>query len=413
VPLSAAILCLALIHLSSGCAPSEAPGWQGRIIEQDSLLVIENPEEPIEPHETITLEELWRLGGASLEETEFFGVIVKLLVDDSGEVYLLDQALNEIKVFSPEGAFLRRIGREGEGPGEFRRPEDMAFLPGDLLAVMERVPGRIVLLTRSGEPAGEHPLPKVEGTGFIGIAGGRSDGRNLHLVLGYDRFDQSRYDHVRQVAELDRDGAIRTVFAENERGFDFANPIIRERVWDGFENRWDVAPDGTVYLAPTWDGFVIEVFSPAGGKERIVKRPLKTRERSAEEIARYEAIYEPFIRSVPGSRPVIEKQDHPIVQVYAREGGDFWVLNCHGAFDRPTGSLGTFDLFDREGRFLQQVTLKGEGDPLRDAYFFAGDRFFVLRGLLDAQISAQGGAREEADADDVEPMSVICYRLDR
>jgi hypothetical protein len=398
--------------LISAYGTANAESWQGRIIEQDSLLVVENPREPIESPRTIELEELWRLGGESEEETEFFGVIVSLLVDDSGDVYLLDQALNEIRVFSPKGKFLRTIGREGEGPGEFRRPEDMAFLPGNILAVMERVPGRIVLLTQTGEPAGEHPLPEMVGGGFVGIAGGASDGRNLHLVLGYDRFEQGRYGHVRQVAELNQDGTIRTSFAKNDRGFSFADPLIRERVWDDFENRWDVGSDGGVYVAMSWDEYLIEIWSPAGEKERIVKRPIKGRKRSREEIGRYEAIYEPFVRSVPSARLEMEKQDHPIVQVYARDDGWFWVLSCHGAFDRPDGSLGTFDAFDREGRFVRQITLMGEGDPLRDAYVFVGKRLYILKGLLDAQISAQGGASEEAGADETEPMSVICYRLD-
>ena len=99
------------------------------------------------------------------------------------------------------------------------------------------------------------------------------------------------------------------------------------------------------------------------------------------------------------------------MQVYGRDDGWFWVLNCHGAFDRPAGSLGTFDVFDREGRFVRQITLMGEGDPLRDAYVLTRDRFFVLKGLLDAQLSTQGGAAAEAGADEMEPMSMICYRL--
>ena len=404
------VICFLALLLSS-CDKEEVQTWQGRVIELDSLLIVENPAEPIDPPRTLELEELWRLGGETENEEEFFGVIVKLLIDESGDVYLLDQALNEIKVFSPEGEFLRTIGREGEGPGEFRRPEDMAFLPDSLLAVMERVPGRIVLLTRSGEPAGEHPLPQVDGAGFIGIAGGQSDGRTLHLVLGYDSFEQGRYNHVRQIAELNRDGTVQTVIAENNRGFDFSNPIIRERVWDDFENRWDVGSDGSVYVAMTWDEYSVDVWGGDGAKARTVKRPLEPRKRSPEEIARYRAIYEPFLRSVPGAQQDIEKEDHPIVQVYARDEGWFWVLNCHGAFDRPEGSLGVFDVFDHDGRFFRQVTLMGEGDPVRDAYIFHGDRLFVLKGLLDAQLSAQGGAAEEADAAEAEPMSVICYSL--
>lgn len=43
-----------------------------------------------------------------------------LAVDDEGRVYVVDSKPAVIKVFSPEGALVRTIGREGEGPGEFR-----------------------------------------------------------------------------------------------------------------------------------------------------------------------------------------------------------------------------------------------------------------------------------------------------
>lgn len=397
--------------LLTACATEDTVEWQGRFVEQESLLVVENPGKPIEPPATINLEELWRIGGDTEDEDQFFGLLMGLLVDDEGRVYLLDKALHEIKVFSSDGEFLRTLGREGEGPGEFRRPEAMAFLPGDTIAVMERVPGRIILLTSEGEPAGEHPLPKVEGAGFVGIAAAASDRRNLHLVLGYDNFEQGRYRHIRQISELNRDGTIKTVIAENERGFEFANPLIRERIWDDFDNRWAIDDEGRVYVAMSWDEFRVDVWSSDGVMERIVKRPQDARKRSAEEKTRYEAIYKPFLQQLPNAQIEIEDHDHPIVQVYAAGDGWFWVQTCHGAFDRPDGSLGTFDLFDNEGRFVQQVTLMGEGDPLRDAFGFIDDRLYVLKGLLDAQLSAQGGASEEAGADELEPMSVICYRL--
>jgi hypothetical protein len=43
-----------------------------------------------------------------------------LAVDDEGRVYVVDSKPAVIKVFSSEGALVRTIGSEGEGPGEFR-----------------------------------------------------------------------------------------------------------------------------------------------------------------------------------------------------------------------------------------------------------------------------------------------------
>lgn len=43
-----------------------------------------------------------------------------IAVDDWGRVYVVDAKPAAIKLFAPDGRFIRTIGREGEGPGEFR-----------------------------------------------------------------------------------------------------------------------------------------------------------------------------------------------------------------------------------------------------------------------------------------------------
>ena len=43
-----------------------------------------------------------------------------LAVDEAGTVYVVDSKPAAIKVFSPDGHLIRTLGREGEGPGEFR-----------------------------------------------------------------------------------------------------------------------------------------------------------------------------------------------------------------------------------------------------------------------------------------------------
>jgi hypothetical protein len=44
-----------------------------------------------------------------------------------GNIYIYDEKAALIKVFSPEGAFLRKMGGKGQGPGEFQRSDDVSF----------------------------------------------------------------------------------------------------------------------------------------------------------------------------------------------------------------------------------------------------------------------------------------------
>lgn len=44
-----------------------------------------------------------------------------------GNIYAYDQADAFIKVYSPGGEFVRKIGGKGQGPGEIQRPDGVTF----------------------------------------------------------------------------------------------------------------------------------------------------------------------------------------------------------------------------------------------------------------------------------------------
>ena len=57
-------------------------------------------------------------------------------MDGEGRVYVADETASTVWVFEATGELSRRIGREGEGPGEFTRPSGV-FVTGRSLWVME------------------------------------------------------------------------------------------------------------------------------------------------------------------------------------------------------------------------------------------------------------------------------------
>ena len=65
------------------------------------------------------VEEL-RLGNVMGDGPEGFGDIQDIAVDPTGHIYVLDAGSKEVRVFDRDGAYLRTIARDGEGPGEFR-----------------------------------------------------------------------------------------------------------------------------------------------------------------------------------------------------------------------------------------------------------------------------------------------------
>ena len=65
------------------------------------------------------VEEL-RLGNVPGDGPEGFGDIHDIAVDPAGHIYVLDVGSKEVRVFGREGAYLRTMAREGDGPGEIR-----------------------------------------------------------------------------------------------------------------------------------------------------------------------------------------------------------------------------------------------------------------------------------------------------
>ncbi len=94
-----------------------------------------------------------------IDDTTLFTSVWEFDVDDAGRFWVYDNGSNSIFQFAPDGALIRRIGREGAGPGEFRQDGGMVTLPGDGLAVWDSRNSRITELDSTGRFMASRPLP--------------------------------------------------------------------------------------------------------------------------------------------------------------------------------------------------------------------------------------------------------------
>ncbi len=95
--------------------------WQGSIEQEDGVTVIKNPEEPLFGKIELELEEDLVIGHEEDENFRFYKWI-SLDVDADGNIHVMDRGSFRIQIFDRNGAYIRTIGREGEGPGEFSQP---------------------------------------------------------------------------------------------------------------------------------------------------------------------------------------------------------------------------------------------------------------------------------------------------
>ena len=328
-------------------------------------------------------------------------------VDAKGNVYLLDSQLSEVKVFSPGGEYLRTIGREGEGPGEFRRPSDLLFTPDGNVGVLQRVPGKIVKLTHDGEPAGVLPMTEEDG-GRLMLQGG--EGRGEHMVLNYNtmQMQTGKMTITSILAAFDAEGKETVRFHEEENNMDFANPIVDET--KGILSTWALGYDGRTYAVTTFGEYQIHVWNPDGTSARVQSREYEHLMRTGQEKSDMKSR---FVIRGPISPKIVVSDHHPdINRIYPRQDGSLWVQTSRGMKESSDNSLGTFDVFNSEGRFVRQVTLTGQGDPVEDRFFLVGDRVFVVTQFATSSAAMFGG-RDERDEEEVDllPMEVICYAL--
>ena len=76
------------------------------------------------------------------------GAIDAIALGDDGSVYAFQRAPATIKVFGPDGSYVRNIGREGDGPGEIRA--GMLAVRGDTVVVQDPNGHRLTFLKADG-----------------------------------------------------------------------------------------------------------------------------------------------------------------------------------------------------------------------------------------------------------------------
>lgn len=107
-----------------------------------------------------------------------FADVRGVVTDPAGRIYVLEADVPEVRVFSRDGEFIRRIGRDGQGPGEFERPNGLALLPGGELAIYDPNADRLTIFDSAGRLVATHPL-MIRSYGYLLDGGLDRDGRLL------------------------------------------------------------------------------------------------------------------------------------------------------------------------------------------------------------------------------------------
>jgi hypothetical protein len=120
-----------MLFISSGAQFSQVPTWKGKIVKDGEITIVQNPKEPIYRDPILTLKEDFVSGGSKAQGESAFSMTWSIAVDNDGTIYVGDLMQACVKVYDKAGAYLRTIGRRGQGPGEMAPVRSVSVSPNN------------------------------------------------------------------------------------------------------------------------------------------------------------------------------------------------------------------------------------------------------------------------------------------
>ena len=347
--------------LITGCAPS-APDISVSVdtLANGAIRVTNTGTGLWGPSEGWTLTRTLTLGADPADTLAQFGQIWDFTMDEAGRIYVLDRQVEAVSVFMPDGGFVRRIGRPGQGPGEFRFPTGMAWDADGRLWVANVGNARFEVYDTAGSYLESFPRTAVgfgypwggvflESGSLVEPSSVRSspDGPSASVALA---------QHDPGSAE----GTVDTLpLPEYERGVWVVdrNPgrlVLGVPFYP--ELRWQMTRSGDLWVAVN-ARYGIHQVSPRGDTVRTVSRTLPRLPVQPAELDAQLALLE---RAAPQVRSRVDMDlvpdDKPAFDVFFFDSSEYlWVARSRENDVYPGGFTNTFDVFDPQGRLLGSV----------------------------------------------------------
>lgn len=395
---------LALAAALPLAACGDSGGWQGTVTDSAGVEIVTSTGDGLwGPGDAWTLEQDLVIGTSEGQEEYQFGQIAGIDVGSDGRIYILDQQASEVRVFSPDGEFLTRIGRAGSGPGELSQSAGPIFVaPGDTLVVPDAMQQRITLFTATGEPAGSHSMPM---TGGIAVRWAETPTHELvqqAMVMALP--GQEDVEQKNLLIRRKSTGEVIDTLLEMPIGqsVSFAGNSPSITIFEA-EPMWTMGPDGNLFTGINSE-YSVNMYSPDGTLTRIVRQPFEQRPVTDSDQAELRRIMEGLWADQglpPQALDMLSEALHfaDFYPAYANlmggPDGSLWVQQIQtpdditeggGTFDIQDMGSATWEVYNGEGRLLGALEMPPRFTPVG---FINGDLYGVLMDDLDVQYVAR------------------------
>ena len=213
----------------------------------------------------ISIKLLRTIGDIDTEDENLaFNTPLDIGTDSAGNLYILDSSNQRIQKFSPEGKYLKTIGRKGQGPGEFENPTSLDIDPKGFLYVLDTSQNRMQVLKPDG---GEFKTIQTTGLGIGRIRLLKSGLLAAKRNVNWERENVKGKSLPKLIRLLDLQLKIQKEFGDV---FDYEEMITNQF---GNSAQMEVDKDDNIYLLFYYQNR-IEKYSPDGKLIWRAERPL-------------------------------------------------------------------------------------------------------------------------------------------
>ncbi len=378
----------------------DARDWAGTVRDSAGVAIVDNPAAELwTPGTRPTVVEELRIGTATGAPELQFGQISGIDVDSQGRIFVLDQQASRIRVFGPDGAFIKEMGARGSGPGELSQFALGVFLTaGDTLLVADMGQARTTRWAPDGTPLGSVPIDMAQGIPMRwDITPDRRLVQQARTMPLPGAMDVEARDFL---LVRGSDGAVRDTLLELPAGqtFQFRQGGASVKLFES-EPVWALDSNGHVVFGINSE-YRLLVHDGTGQLTRIIQHPFERRPvTDTDKLAFMRFMREMMSQS--GAPPAAVDQvlagvsfadNYPaFASLLGGPAGTIWVQHVRtaeqvvaagGEFSAQDVGGSDFDVFDADGRFLGTLALPTKFQPVR----VRGDRLYgIWRDDLDVQ----------------------------
>ena len=315
------------------------------------------PPESSEP-DTLTVSPVDSIGILMGDSNYVFGTITDAIILDSGNIVIVDEASRSAMMYDPSGDFIRRIAREGSGPGELIVPGGLVRFSDNTIGILDHGQGVnryspegdfIELMTDFQGQSVPQWAWGVNDMGYVGaftsIAQTEEGLEASFLIARWDSLAEHSVEYFSN-----------SFLYQPERSDEMLKNTL-------FSASFTASEDGAVYVAPTSsENYLINIHEPDGSTAGTIERDLPRVEKSQEELAEETAMIEAMLRERGVPEHMIMYQPDPYRWMIQPQGmsvdgrGRLWARS-------GTAPEVLMDVYSPQGEHLAVLRIEGVTQP--------------------------------------------------